>query len=195
MARPRRSEGNRQKLLDEGVSVFLEQGYHGTGIQAVVDRAQVPKGSFYNYFESKEHFGAEAIRHFAAAFDAQLDTALESDDPVAAVRGCLSDLRRRHAESGHVGGCLVANIAAEVEDSAVCREALAKAMAGWRDRIAQALARGQEQGTVRRDIEAGDLAAVLLDAWEGAVIRMKIERSSKPLDQCLTHLWDTYLRP
>ena len=68
-------------------------------------------------------------------------------------------------------------------------------MAGWRDRIAQALARGQEQGTVRKDIEAGDLAAVLLDAWEGAVIRMKIERSSEPLDQCLTHLWDTYLRP
>ena len=39
--------------------MFMEQGYHGTGIQEVVDKVGIPKGSFYNYFKSKEDFGSK----------------------------------------------------------------------------------------------------------------------------------------
>ena len=42
MARPRLSEPTRQRLLDEGVAAFLEQGYHGTGLKEVLDRVKVP---------------------------------------------------------------------------------------------------------------------------------------------------------
>jgi len=46
MPATRQNEGIRKKLLDVGVSMFLDQGYHGTGIQEVVDKAGIPKGSF-----------------------------------------------------------------------------------------------------------------------------------------------------
>ncbi len=65
MARPRLSEGTRQRLLQHGMSAFLQQGYHGTGIKQVLDEVGVPKGSFYNYFASKEAFGAAAIEYYA----------------------------------------------------------------------------------------------------------------------------------
>ena len=76
MARPRRSEGTRQRLLDEGVAAFLHVGYHGTGLKEVLDRVGVPKGSFYNYFASKEEFGAAAIRHYSDCFGRQMDAAM-----------------------------------------------------------------------------------------------------------------------
>ena len=53
-------------LVDAGTQLILEQGYHHTGIQDVLQTAGVPKGSFYYYFPSKEAFGLEVIAQFAA---------------------------------------------------------------------------------------------------------------------------------
>jgi len=64
----RQNKEIRKKLLEAGVSIFIDQGYHGTGIQEVVDKAGIPKGSFYNYFKSKEDFGSKTIVHFGEQF-------------------------------------------------------------------------------------------------------------------------------
>ena len=61
MGRPRLSDETKTRLLDEGVTSLIGQEYHGTSIKEVLDQLKVPKGSFYNSFESKEHFGAEVI--------------------------------------------------------------------------------------------------------------------------------------
>ena len=197
MARPRRSANTRNRLLETGVALLIERGYHGTGIQRVLDEVGVPKGSFYNYFESKEDFGAQVIRHFAEQVNGELGVALEKADKnaLAALRKFFGNLRRKYEANGFTGGCLVANMGAEVEDSDICRRALQDAMQGWRERFRMALALAQEQGTVRTDVPAGELADLLLNAWEGAVIRMKIERSAKPLRQCIKRLFDDYFRP
>ncbi|WP_240772303.1 TetR family transcriptional regulator C-terminal domain-containing protein [Nocardia sp. CS682] len=48
---------------------------------------------------------------------------------------------------------------------------------------------------IRGDIDATDLADLLLESWEGAVIRMKIDRTLEPLQKCLDRLLDDYFRP
>ena len=53
MARPRRSEQTREVLIEEGIRQLAAHGYHGTGIKQILDAVCVPKGSFYNYFDSK----------------------------------------------------------------------------------------------------------------------------------------------
>ena len=64
MARPRKSEQAKQQLLDVGVQMLTEQGYHGTGIKQILDAVGVPKGSFYNFFPSKEAFVASIIYQY-----------------------------------------------------------------------------------------------------------------------------------
>jgi len=59
---------NRENLLNQGVTLLMEQGYHGTGLKEILDAVQIPKGSFYNYFGSKENFGAEVIQHYIEPF-------------------------------------------------------------------------------------------------------------------------------
>ena len=63
MNRPKRNEHNREKILQAGVELFNKHGYHGTGLKQILDTCQVPKGSFYNYFESKEQFAVEVLAH------------------------------------------------------------------------------------------------------------------------------------
>jgi len=196
MARPRLSETTRQRLLDEGVAAFLQQGYHGTGLKEVLDRVSVPKGSFYNYFESKEAFAAAAIRHYAECFADKMQLALaDAPDPITGLHRFFESLMADFEAAGYVGGCLIANLGGELEGSDICRGALAGAFHDWRDSVADTLRQGQQIGLVRTDIEAGDLADLLTEAWEGAVIRMKIERSLEPLRRVLERLLDDYFRP
>src|SRR5258708_17181094 len=75
-------------LLEAGKQVFLERGYNKSGIEAVLQAAGVPKGSFYYYFSSKEDFGLEVLNHFASCYDANLDHHFNDE-----TRGPLDRLR------------------------------------------------------------------------------------------------------
>lgn len=181
--------------MEEGVAAFLEHGYHGTGIKEVLDRVRVPKGSFYNYFESKEDFAAAAIRHYADCFVERMDAALaDAPDPLSGLGRFFEALMQDFEAAGYVGGCLIGNLGGELEGSAVCRTALAEGFDAWRDRVAAALTRAQESGQVRRDLDAGDMADMLTEAWEGAVIRMKIDQSLEPLRRVVRHLLGDYFQ-
>ncbi len=182
----RTNPDTREKLIEAGIAAFLENGYHGTGLKQVLDAVGVPKGSFYNYFDSKEAFGAAAIEHYAAGLaDTFAGSMRKASDPVDGLRRFFEHQMGEFKRARFTGGCLVANLGGEVECSPKCRDALANALKNFQGAIADKLAEAQNAGLVRSDVPAAQLANLLVDAWEGAVIRMKIERSLKPLEDCL----------
>ncbi len=196
MARPRRSQNTRERLLEEGIASFLRDGYHGTGLKAVLDRVQVPKGSFYNYFASKEDFAIAAIERYAECLAKQLEASLRAEaDPISGLRAFFRSQMDEFVAADFIGGCMVANLGGELEGHDICREALRTSMLGYRDGLRGALRDAQEQGLLRADLESEAMADLLVAAWEGAVIRMKIERRLAPLEQCLDQLLDGYFRP
>lgn len=71
---------NRENLLNQGVILLTQQGYHGTGLKEILDAVQIPKGSFYNYFGSKENFAAETIQYYINPFIEQLTGHLQNPD-------------------------------------------------------------------------------------------------------------------
>lgn len=175
---------------------FLEFGYHGTGLQQVLNRISVPKGSFYNYFASKEDFAVAAIQRYAECFAGKQERALaNAPDPVSGLRSFFKQLMKEFEEGGFVGGCLITNLGAELEGSDACREVLQDSLLAWRNSVRDALREGQELGLVRDDVSARDLADLFVDAWEGAVVRMKIERSLTPLRKCVKQMLDGFFRP
>jgi TetR/AcrR family transcriptional regulator, transcriptional repressor for nem operon len=186
----------RERLLDSGVDMLTRQGFHGTGLKELLEQEKIPKGSFYNYFESKDAFGAAAIAHYAAGLGAALEQSLTgSATPLDGLR-LFFQRRMAHFEAEQfLTGCLVANLGAELDDNAVCGAALQSASRGWRSGLANALADAQRAGTIRHDLPASELADLLSDAWEGALIRMKIERTLRPLQQVIARLLDDYFLP
>lgn len=187
-----------EQLLAHGTMLFATQGYHGTGLKELLDAVRIPKGSFYNYFASKEAFASEVIRVYAETIGRELDQALESreTDALGALRACLDGMIQRFRDKAFQEGCLVGNLCAEIGDtSPLCHPALQDAFKRWRQSFSHALARAQAGGQVRRDLSADTLADFLLNAWEGSLLRMKAEHSVRPLEQCRDLLLDYFFRP
>ena len=193
MPRPKNDQ-LRTKLLDEGVSVMIERGYHGTGLKEVLEGVGVPKGSFYNYFKSKEDFGAEVVRHFSVRLEKQMAASFEGphEDALLTLRSFFQQVAEGHKPRRL--GCLVGNLGAELGDTSEhVRQAMAEAMHRWRRNIAKILAEAQRQGTVRDDISAEELAEFMLDAFEGSLIRMKIEGTTEPLGKFQSRVIDDFI--
>ena len=186
-----------RRLTDAGYLLFNRHGYNATGIQQITDQAGVPKGSFYNHFGSKEAFAAQILRHYADWVDEAWDLCLNDAPPDAlgAIRHAFARFVEHHART-ECQGCLVGNFAAEVaESSAPCREVLQTSLDAWRVRLASLIERAQAEGSIRLDLPAATLSLLFWDAWEGALLRMKIERHTGPLSDTVALLLDVLLVP
>lgn len=197
MMKTQSKEFKREQLLNEGVSLLMKQGYHGTGLQEILDSVNIPKGSFYNYFGSKEQFGAEVIAHYIQPFIEQLQTHLQNpqQDALTALRAYFDELIASVAQSDFTGGCLLGNLMGEIGDtSEICRLALKSAVEKYRDLLQTGLTKAQQQGMIRTDKSAQQMADLLTDAWQGALLRMKIEQSVIPLQRCCDDLLGDYFK-
>ena len=187
----------REKLLDQGVQMLMDQGYHGTGIKEILDTVQVPKGSFYNYFGSKEEFAAEAITHYIEPFIDRLTAHLQTPqiNGLTALKNYYTELISEIEQADFKGGCLLGNLMGEMGDtSEICRHALMTAVERYNALQQTALERAQKQGSVRKDRSAKNMADLLANSWQGALLRMKIEKSAQPLRECCQTLLDDYFK-
>lgn len=168
------------------MALFGEHGFHGIGLKDILGAVKIPKGSFYHYFESKEDFGARVIEYYSEITQQQQADAF-SDSAVpglTALREFFTGVIQMHRDDGYKHGCLAGNLGAEIsETSEICRSAVARALSATRSAFEGVIARGQIDGSIRQDITAAALADVLLNSFEGALLRMKIEKSAKPLEQ------------
>jgi len=187
----------RTKLLDQGVALLMERGYHGAGLQELVQRVGVPKGSFYNYFASKEAFAAEVVAHYLDPFIARLDGRLQRSDLTAleSLTGYFDELIEETERMDFKGGCLLGNLIGEVgETDDLCAASLQAAVRRYRDKLSQGISRAQQEGSLRRDMKAEEMADLLVNFWQGALLRMKIEKSTRPLRQFSDLLLGDYFR-
>ncbi len=195
MVRVINKEINRERLLDQGVIMLMNKGFHGTGLQAILDAVKIPKGSFYNYFENKEAYCAEVIKHYIEPFIVQLQSHLQKPgvDALTGLKNYFYELIDELEKNQFKGGCLLGNLMGELGDtSEICRLSLQEAVNRYRNLIMQGLLKAQQEGTVRNDLAAESMADLLVDTWQGVLLRMKIEKSIIPLQSCCDNLLSGY---
>jgi len=120
----------RTKLLQTGLRLFAENGFNGTGIKRIVDEVGVPKGSFYNYFKSKEDFTVEIIQFYSDNLSILWDDFLKSgpSEPLKSLQHSFEMIISHHEQSEVRTGCLIGNLAAEIsEASDLCRQKMHQA--------------------------------------------------------------------
>jgi TetR/AcrR family transcriptional repressor of nem operon len=174
----------REQLLAAGLETLHARGFNATGVQDIVDAAGVPKGSFYNHFASKDALGAEIVQLYAAKGEARRrmlhDTSVP---PLVRLRKYFEGQNELGVASGYARGCLLGNFSIELSSqSPAIRDCLSTAFGDWTAAVAAVIAEAQRAGDVPETLAAGQLASFLIDAWEGAVMRSKVERNAGPLD-------------
>ena len=71
----------RQKqIIEASIELFAKKGYHATSVQEIVDEANIAKGSFYNYFESKEDLILSMYDYYHALLTENMNKAIVEDD-------------------------------------------------------------------------------------------------------------------
>ena len=168
----------RELLVETGAHIFHERGYSATGVRQVATAANVPIGSFTNHFRSKERFALVVLEHYVARLDHIMQATLGdmSRPPSERIFAYFEAIEGALKEQDWGVGCLIPDLATEAPaHSQLLREALTRIL----DRQTSAFA------VAVRDLalsdEAEDLAAVLLAAWHGSLLRMKLERTSEPI--------------
>jgi TetR/AcrR family transcriptional regulator, transcriptional repressor for nem operon len=187
----------RERLLEAGVRTFSKAGFNGCSVQDITDAAGVPKGSFYNHFESKEALGAAALQHYwtDGACD-QLKILTRPDmSPRERLRTYFEEATAEMAQIGFTCGCLVGNMAAELSDhSPIIAIQLSAIFLGWSGQVAECIRAAQAAGEIESNADPDQLAAFVLNAWEGAVLRARIEKADRPLRQFIQTLFTILLR-
>lgn len=175
----------RDVLIRSGMELLTERGFAATGLDAVLKRATVPKGSFYHYFSSKEEFGRCVMAAYDGYFLKKLDRWLgdETRAPLERLQDFVDDAKAGMARHRYTRGCLVGNLSQELEAlPELYRELLDKVLQGWQRRVATCLRDAAAQGTLAADADFDALAQYFWIGWEGAVMRARLTRGAAPLD-------------
>ncbi len=176
----------RDRLLESGVRTVHEHGYARSGIREITAAAGVPQGSFTNHFQSKEAFGLAALDRYYDGIEARMVVTLrdEARSPSDRLRAYFDGVTLLLEEAGWRHGCLIGNMGLEAaEHSEPLRERLATAFRALTQAFAETVRAAQLAGEMRDDLDAEDIAALLMASWQGAMLRMKVERSGLPIER------------
>jgi TetR/AcrR family transcriptional repressor of nem operon len=190
----------RDQLIESAVEVFHRRGFNGCSVQDIVEAAGVPKGSFYNHFNSKEALGVEVVRAYTALVGAYVVEAGAADIlsgagmPLERIRAYFEAVIEQNASCGVRKGCLLGNFATELAPhSSDIAKAVTDALDNWSAAVAQVLAQAQEAGELSKDADVDALARYLVDGYEGAAARAKLIGDRAPMDEFIRTTFDFLL--
>jgi TetR/AcrR family transcriptional regulator, transcriptional repressor for nem operon len=180
MTRP----NTREQIVKAGLQCLLQRGYNGVGVQDITTAAGVPKGSFYNHFDSKEALGAEIVERYGSGSTRREILTDISIAPLERLRRHFERLNAIFTEAKFERGCILGNFSAELSgQSDLIRAGLRDLYGRWTGDLESAIGAAQERGDVTNKAAAVDIAAFLLDAYEGALLRARVERTSRPFER------------
>jgi TetR/AcrR family transcriptional repressor of nem operon len=186
-----RSVRKRAEIIDVGSRLTFEQGYHGTSIKDIVDAIGMQKGSFYNYFPSKEEFIIEALEYHFESYFLLLTTELKTG-PGSPVKRIVKLFRNY---PGKVSSNVFSPLSFKIK---VCSELsishphidelVSRSIVVIRDGIADCLAEARDRGEISDDLDVRIVADFILYSWKGYILHADTARNKNTMDEFCTVL-------
>lgn len=171
-----RGDRTRQALLDAAFFEIHRHGFQATSLNEIINRAGCTKGSLYHHFIDKHSLGLAAVAehvggHIRTSWIVPL---AETDDPLTAIHDIVERYASGEVELDPRLGCPFQNLTQEMAGiDKDFQDYFRTLFSEWRGAIAAALARGQEMGTVRTNIDAVDAATLIVSTHQGVVSMIK----------------------
>lgn len=188
----------REDIITVGSELIARGGFGQTGIDAILKKAKIPKGSFYYYFSSKEDFGLAVIDRFGSEMLEKTRGKLtdEATPPLARLRTYFESSLSMMTKNECKRGCLLGDLGQELAtQSETFRKRLEQVFDDWKAEIAGCLKKARAAGELGKSADPVQLADFIVSGWEGAILRAKVKHSVDPLKQFLEVLFSKVLIP
>jgi TetR/AcrR family transcriptional repressor of nem operon len=187
----------REDILNAGLKVMFQSGYVGATVRDICSAANAPHGSFTNHFRSKERFAQEVLDRYFANLQGHVRKALNDNSltPRQRLQRYLEIISGVLAKDEWNRGCLIGDFSLEtVSQSKLLRRRLEIIFQEWRAPFAACIAEAQTTGEIDSAFDPTDLAEFLLSSWEGAILRMKVERGPAALERFRKIIFQTVFK-
>jgi TetR/AcrR family transcriptional repressor of nem operon len=179
----------RQHILDTAKPIILGKGFSAVGLNELLSAAEVPKGSFYYYFKSKESFGEALLDSYFESYQVRLEALLNDEHKSGAER--IMNYWQRWLDTQSSDDvdtkCLVVKLGGEVSDlSEAMRQALQRGTDMIIRRLAECIEAGCADGSLAKSLDAAETALVLYNLWLGATVLTKIRRDRSALEAAMS---------
>jgi TetR/AcrR family transcriptional regulator, transcriptional repressor for nem operon len=176
----------KERILDAAEGLMLEKSFHSVGLNEILTAVNVPKGSFYHHFGSKEQFGIELLRHYMARAYEHKKTWLQDrsqfPDALERMLRYMEGGMAKFIENGCRPICLVVKLCGEVATfSDGMRQELAAGFVEWDKLTVEVIREGQKQGVISKSISASEAVIVLGSVWIGSMLRAQVMRNVSPM--------------
>ena len=171
------------RILKAGAQIVNLKGFYDTGLVEVLEAAKVPKGSFYFYFKNKEDFGLQLIDYFADYLKAKADDLYRDAGlpQVERIRRFFNFQAESFRKNNFKGGCPIGNLSLEMGDrNAKFRDRLNQIFADMKRDLTARLEQAQKRKEIPETIDVGEAANFIISSWEGALMQMKVSKSTVP---------------
>lgn len=168
-------------ILEIGADLILKNGYNNVGLNKILQAANIPKGSFYYYFKSKEDFGIQVIKFYSENSLTFLNEYLTdaSKEPKERIVSFFEDMQNVYITKEYTEGCLLGNCSLELSDmSEAFSNSVANELNKWQDCFEKCIQEGQDANTIKKEESAKEISDFILTTWEGSLLRMKSSKSS-----------------
>lgn len=183
----------REDIIQTGQELFREHGYHATGVSAILEACDISKGTFYNYFNSKEEFALECLTNYSSQIQKLLKTYLgfTSMSPTKRLKRYFDQLVKINAKEGANRGCLLMNFMVELagQDS-IFQKQTEEEFSIWIDLITPTIEEAQRAKEITNAYPAKQIAHYLYLHVFGDFARMKTIHSTNQLERQLKMVFD-----
>ncbi|MEL6655438.1 MAG: TetR/AcrR family transcriptional regulator [Bacteroidota bacterium] len=177
---------NIEDVIQRGIELVRTQGYHNVGINQILKASGIPKGSFYNFFPSKEAFIKAALESYGRDYSAWIRGLLQTEDPspLSRLRSFYRILIDANEADEYAGGCLINTVSNEVgRNNDIIGEAADNGFQKLIQAVAECVELGQQAGEITTNYTALELAEYLHAGIYGSFSRMKVTRSRAYMDR------------
>lgn len=152
--RERRREETRKRIFETALNLFAKHGFNKVTVEQITEAADVGKGTFFNYFPTKEHMFLALAERQQGFLHAAVDAAKKADS----VRPVLFELAHRLSSGPARSQLMLRSLLGSVLNNDQASEKMRWVLAYGREALAVIIERGQALGELRRELSAQQLA-------------------------------------
>ena len=186
---PTESPPTKERLLDAAEELMVAKGFAATTVDDICEAAELTKGSFFHYFESKDELGKAVLeRYCQRSAQRQQDSCAKEPDPLKRVYSVVDFLINQAKTCESPRGCLLGTFAQELSDThPEIRKVCARAFGAWVEALAKDLEDAKARYAPTAPFDSKSLAEHFITVLEGAQILSKTQQDTQVIEKSLTH--------